>query len=79
VRLVVRDHATLIGIGLTIGVTTGALGGMVFRAFLTGVSPTDVVALTAAIVVVAGAALLASVSPVMRATRVDPMVALRDS
>lgn len=79
VRLVVRDHATLIGLGLTVGVTTGALGGMVFRAFLTGVAPTDVLALTAAIVVVAGAALMASVLPVMRATRVDPMVALRDS
>ena len=79
VRLVVRHHATLIGIGLTIGVTTGALGGMVFRAFLTGVAPTDLLALASAIVVVGGAALTASVLPVMRATRVDPMVALRDS
>jgi predicted permease len=79
VRLVVRDHATLIGLGLAIGVTTGALGATLLRSFLTGVGPTDPIALSTAVAVVAGCALAASAVPALRATRVDPMVSLRDT
>ena len=73
------DRETNVGAGLVIGLTTGALGATVFRAFLTGVSPADPLALLAAVVVVAGSALAASTLPALRATRVDPMVALRDT
>ncbi len=79
VRLVVSHHAVLIGIGLTIGVAIGALGASLLRAFLTGVEPTDPVAMVAAAAVVAGSAIVASIPPALRAARVDPMIALRDA
>ena len=67
-------------LGLAIGVTTGALGATLLRAFLTAVvEPTDPIALFAAVALVAGCALAASITPALRATRVDPMVALRDA
>jgi ABC-type antimicrobial peptide transport system permease subunit len=66
-------------VGLVFGGTAGALGATVLRAFLAGVGPTDPLALVAVIVVVGGAALAASTLPALRATRVDPMVALRDT
>ena len=61
-----------------VGLAMGALGASVLRTFLTGVGPTDPIALLAAVVVVAGSALAATTLPARRATRVDPMVALRD-
>ena len=79
VRLVVRHHAVLIGLGLAIGLTTGALGATLLRAFLTGVEPTDPIALFSAVALVAGCALAASTMPALRATHADPMTALRDS
>lgn len=78
VRLVAQNHSVLIGLGLGIGATMGALGAVAFRAFLSGVGPTDPLALIAAIVVVGGSALFASTLPAFRATRVDPIAALRD-
>jgi predicted permease len=78
VRLVVQHHSTLISVGLVIGGTMGALGAVVFRAFLAGVGPTDPLALFAVIVVVGGSALFASTMPVLRATRLDPIAALRE-
>jgi len=78
-RLVVGDHAILIGLGLLIGGTIGALGGVVFRTFLAGVGPADPLALFTVIVVVGSSALCASTLPALRATRSDPMAALRDT
>jgi predicted permease len=78
VRLVVRHHARLISVGLTLGLIAGALGAMLLRAFLTGVGPGDPLALIAAAGVVAGSAVVATTIPALRATHVDPMVALRE-
>jgi len=78
VRLVVAHHSTPLGLGLAMGGILGTLGAVVFRAFLAGVGPTDPLALLAAIVVVGGSALCASALPALRATRLDPMAALRD-
>jgi predicted permease len=78
VRLVVRHHASLIGVGLAIGLIGGALGAMLLRAFLTGVGPTDPIALLASIGIVAGSAVVATTMPALRAAQVDPMAALRD-
>jgi hypothetical protein len=79
VRLVVRQHALPIGLGLAIGVITGALGATLLRSFLTGVEPTDPIAVFTAVALVASCALAASISPAVGATRVDPMVALRNT
>jgi ABC-type lipoprotein release transport system permease subunit len=47
------------------------------RTFLFGVTPADPMTLTAAIVVLTAVAILAAYIPARRASRVEPMVALR--
>jgi ABC-type antimicrobial peptide transport system permease subunit len=76
---VLGHHASLVAAGLAIGVGAGAAGGTVLRSFLAGVGPTDPVALLAATGFVSGAALTATFLPAWRATRLDPMVTLRDT
>ena len=78
VQLVVGGNAMLLAAGLCVGLGAGVLGAIGLRGFLTGVAPMDVVTLASASAVVAGAALLASLVPALRAARVDPLVALRD-
>lgn len=51
--------------------------GRVLSGMLFGVSPTDVVTLTGVIFIMLIVAALASLIPSLRASRVDPMVALR--
>jgi putative ABC transport system permease protein len=64
-------------IGVALG-TVGALGlGRVLSSMIYGVKPTDPVTFIAVAVLLATVALLASMVPAYRATRVDPMVALR--
>jgi predicted permease len=61
------------GIGLVVAVPATRL----VRSQLYGVQPTDPVTLGGVIVILAAAALLAAYAPARRATRVDPVVALR--
>jgi putative ABC transport system permease protein len=78
VRLVVRHHAVPIGAGLAIGLTTGTLGAVALRSFLTGIGPADPLALLGTAALVAGAAVTATVVPAVRATRLDPIAAVRE-
>ncbi len=75
--MVLRQALLLIGTGLAIGLA-GALGVMrVLTNFLFGVKPIDVPTFAAVSVVLTLVALLAAYLPALRATRVDPMEALR--
>jgi ABC-type antimicrobial peptide transport system permease subunit len=63
------------------GVVAGVVGTLAATRALSsqlfGVSPSDPLTLAGVVVVVSLAALMASLLPALRATRVDPMVVLR--
>jgi putative ABC transport system permease protein len=77
-RLVLREGASLALFGLCLGLGGAYLVGRAMQSNLYGVSALDVRAFSAVAVVLLAAALLACYFPARRASRLDPMVALRD-
>jgi predicted permease len=77
VGLILRDGARTTVIGLGIGLLLAAAIGKLVSGLLYQVSPFDPVVLTAAAVILAGAAMLACYVPARRATRIEPLEALR--
>ncbi|PYV15846.1 MAG: hypothetical protein DMG21_13670 [Acidobacteria bacterium] len=78
----VSRRIILRGINLTlVGVVVGVAGGLALTRLLSsllfGVKPTDPLTFVAAAAILAAVALVASYIPARRATKVDPMVALR--
>jgi hypothetical protein len=63
--------------GCVAGLTLAAVLGRALAGMLYGVSPLDAVTFSGVLLLVLGAAVLASVWPAVRAARVDPMQALR--
>ena len=76
--MVLRDVAILVLLGLTIGACLALAGGRLVESFLYGMKATDPVALAGAVTLMASVAALAGYLPARRASRVDPMVALRE-
>ena len=76
-RLVVGGGLRLTTLGVVVGVATAAASTRVLASLLYGVSPADPVSFAAITVLVIGIALTASYLPARRATRIDPMEALR--
>jgi predicted permease len=76
-RSVLSDALRLAGWGLLAGIPLALSAGYGLRAFLFGVAPFDVVTLAGASVVLAVVAAAAAFGPARRASRVDPMVALK--
>jgi predicted permease len=75
--MVVRQALTKAGIGIAVGLI-GAYGVTRLMAnFLVGVSPTDFLTFSSVTVFLVIVAVIASIAPAIRATRVDPMIALR--
>jgi putative ABC transport system permease protein len=75
--LVLRRALTLLGIGLAIGAAGALAATRTMAGLLFEVQPTDVTSFLGAAVGLAAVALVASLAPAWRATRVDPLVALR--
>jgi putative ABC transport system permease protein len=77
-RLVVRQGMKMALIGLALGLVGAFFVSRVLIGMLYGISPTDPLTFTGVSIVLLVVALLACLLPARRATRVDPIVALRD-
>jgi ABC-type antimicrobial peptide transport system permease subunit len=77
-RLVGRHSLVLVGTGVIIGLILALLAVQPLALFLVpGLHALDATAFLAVIGVLAAVTLLATLTPALRASRVDPMVALR--
>ena len=78
VRLVLREAALLLAVGLAIGTGLALWAGRAASAMLFGLKANDAATIAAAIALLAVVALIASYAPARRASRVEPMQALRE-
>jgi predicted permease len=78
VKMVLRGAFSQVGIGLALGIPAAIGAGKLMTGQLFGVKPWDPVMLTLATLLLALAALLASLIPARRAAGVEPMLALRN-
>jgi hypothetical protein len=77
VRLILSGHSRAVLAGLTVGLAGSLAASQILRGFLHGVSPFDPVAYLGVAVVLVCAGLAASYVPALRATRINPIEALR--
>jgi putative ABC transport system permease protein len=78
VGMIMREAGLLLGIGLVIGAALALAAARAAASMLFGLKPHDPLTIVLAIVALAAVAALASFLPAHRASRLDPMVALRD-
>ncbi len=77
-RMALGEGMLIVAIGLVSGLVGAAIMTRFFRSMLFGVAPTDPTTFLAVSAILSGAALLACYIPAKRATRVDPLAALRE-
>jgi putative ABC transport system permease protein len=77
VRMVMRDALRVVLLGLVVGLPAAWLLSRVLSNLLFGVSPRDPLTFAAVVAVIAVVGVAASVTPAWRASRVEPVVALR--
>jgi predicted permease len=76
-KLIIGQGLVLAGIGVALGLAGAAAVTRVMSSMLFGVSATDPATFAGVVLLLIRSALLASVIPARRATKVDPLVALR--
>jgi macrolide transport system ATP-binding/permease protein len=77
VRMILRQVVVLAAVGLAIGLPSALVTSKFVGSFLFGMKSNDPRALTLAVAILLGAALLAGYLPARKAARIDPMTALR--
>jgi putative ABC transport system permease protein len=77
-RLVLAQSAALVALGLILGAGSALGLSRVLATLLFGVQPGDPVTIIAMAGAIAASAMLASLPPALRASRIDPVVALRE-
>jgi ABC-type antimicrobial peptide transport system permease subunit len=76
-RLVLREGLLVAVLGSTVGLAGAMMAGPMLRGLLFELSPLDPLALASAAILVIGASVAACCVPALRASRVDPLAALR--
>ncbi|MEX2272783.1 MAG: ADOP family duplicated permease [Vicinamibacterales bacterium] len=76
--MIVRQSLTLVAMGVAAGLAGAIWAGRAVESQLYGVSPVDFVSFAGAAMVLGASAVIAAWQPARRATRIDPVVALRD-
>jgi len=76
-RLVMNESMVLVAAGIAIGVADAIAATRTVSSLLFGVAPTDPGTMAGAIVVIVLVSALAGYLPARRASRIDPIVALR--
>jgi ABC-type antimicrobial peptide transport system permease subunit len=77
IGMVLREVLAMVLLGLAIGVPVALATSKFVGSFLYGMKPNDPLALAAAVGAMLAAALVAGYAPAGRASRIDPMAALR--
>ncbi len=76
--MVLRQGLLLAGLGLALGIAGALAAGQQLEHLLFGVSPTDATTFVLVTALILATATIACLVPALRATRIDPMVALRE-
>jgi putative ABC transport system permease protein len=77
IRALVTECGRIVVVGLTVGLLGASAFARVQSALLFGVAANDVATYLAAVVLVAGGALIATLLPAARAGRTDPVAVMR--
>jgi predicted permease len=77
IGLVLSDGLRLVSVGLLVGMPLALIAARLLRGELYGVAPTDPASAVTAFVVLLTSAIIAGLIPALRASRVPPVVALR--
>jgi putative ABC transport system permease protein len=78
VRLITRQGMRWLGIGLALGLAASFGVARLIAGFLYGIGPADPIAFGAIALLLSATAFVACYMPARRASRIDPLVALRD-
>ncbi|MDQ6831104.1 MAG: ABC transporter permease, partial [Gemmatimonadota bacterium] len=76
-RLVFKDAAVQLGLGVSLGLVLGMTGAQLGRAALFGVEPSDPATIVVVLATLALTSLVACIVPALRATKSDPVRSLR--
>jgi predicted permease len=77
VWLILRDAAVILAAGLCLGIPAVLAAGQLVSSMLFGLAPSDPATIAFAALVVCATGMIAAYIPARRASRIDPMVALR--
>ena len=76
-RLVLAEAVSMVGLGAVVGLAGATVAGRLLASQLFGVSPLDPISLAGAVALLVAIGLIASHLPARRASRIDPVDALR--
>jgi len=76
-RMIIRECSASVAVGIGIGVSLSLMAAPAMATLLFGVRANDPMTLAAAAALLGGAALLGCYLPARRASRIDPLAALR--